>query len=56
MPFLPVHPHVRGVYVVVDGVEPLEMRFIPTCVGFIMKTALDKANVPVHPHVRGVYA
>ena len=34
-----------------DGV--LSLRFIPTCVGQIARSALRHAPLPVHPHVRG---
>ena len=32
----PVHPHVRGVYVLVPNSDAAIHRFIPTCVGFIL--------------------
>ena len=32
-----------------------EVRFIPTCVGFMLKSPRQQSEKSVHPHVRGVY-
>ena len=50
-----VHPHVRGVYGSDLLVQPVQFRFIPTCVGYTSLLFLCGLQPPVHPHVRGVY-
>ena len=41
----PVHPHVRGVYVVIAHVVVALFRFIPTCVGY-MQTLISGCYAP----------
>ena len=53
---LPVHPHVRGVYIQTMLNDNWEKRFIPTCVGYTSHGPPPLRRMSVHPHVRGVYA
>ena len=52
---VPVHPHVRGEYLLFFFHTLLEIRFIPTCVGNTCPRLCGAALLSVHPHVRGEY-
>ena len=52
---LPVHPHIRGVYVDVQVLIVDGGRFIPTYVGYTTCGSQCALLDSVHPHIRGVY-
>ena len=52
---LPVHPHIRGVYVEEPPHRQPPIRSIPTYVGFTASPEASTRPGPVHPHIRGVY-
>ena len=54
--FSPVHPHVRGAYIITAPVNTASVRFIPTCVGLTCMPGPLPPPSPVHPHVRGAYS
>ena len=53
---LPVHPHIRGVYVEEPPHRQPPIRSIPTYVGFTASPEASTRPGPVHPHIRGVYS
>ena len=53
---MPVHPHVRGVYVLGDGASAEGIGSSPRAWGLCADRLGAPGNTPVHPHVRGVYA
>ena len=52
---LPVHPHIRGVYVEEPPHRQPPIRSIPTYVGFTASPEASTRPGPVHPHIRGVH-
>ena len=52
---LPVHPHIRGVYVEEPPHRQPPLRSIPTYVGFTSRFPTEGITITVHPHIRGVY-
>ncbi len=52
---IPVHPHMRGEYVLTGLLCRYGTRFTPTCVGNTFDPVLKTSLQAVHPHMRGEY-
>ena len=52
---LTVHPHIRGVYVLIKRFFHIFFRSIPTYVGFSVLRGTALHGQSVHPHIRGVF-